>query len=148
MQRQSLGSPVSKLHGHGGGAKDGVLVAEEPKHRDDVCCGDDEDRKELKPPRLSLSPPPTPERFIHVIPVLMLICFLVLYLFSHSPSQSDLAQFHGFRRPGEQIAEIDDVQRFVGLPKGDVLAIRSLRNLQELEKRSPESRSNRKLADF
>ncbi|XP_062146622.1 uncharacterized protein LOC133854431 [Alnus glutinosa] len=151
MQRQSLGSPVSKLHGHGGGAKDDTLIVEEPKHRDDDSyCDDDVEHKATKPHRLSVSPPPRPEKFVHVIPVLTLFCFLVLYLCSHTPSQSDLAQFNGFNRPAKLIgsAELNDVGRFNEIQKGDVLAIRSLRNLQELEKRSPKSRSHRKLADF
>jgi hypothetical protein len=89
MQRQSLGSPVSKLHGHGGGAKDDTLIMEEPKHRDDDSyCDDDVEHKATKPHRLSVSPPPRPEKFVHVIPVLTLFCFLVLYLCSHTPSQS------------------------------------------------------------
>ncbi|GMY29697.1 hypothetical protein FCV25MIE_24939 [Fagus crenata] len=151
MQRQSLGSPVSKLHGHGGGAQDNTLISDDLNHKDDHY--DDEDHKATKPHRmslsLSLSPPPKPEKFVHVIPILTLLCFFILYLFSHSPSQSDLAQFNGFRRPSEHIAKIDDVGRFIEIQKSsDVLAIRSLRNLQELPKRYPRSRSHRKHADF
>jgi hypothetical protein len=92
MQRQSLGSPVSKLHGHGGAAKDDTLIVEEPKHRDreDNYCDDDAEHKATKPhrPSLSLSPPQRPEKFVHVIPVLTFLCFLILYLCSHTPSQS------------------------------------------------------------
>ena len=46
--------------------------------------------------------------------------------------------------------KIDDVGRFIELQKSDVLAIRSLRNLQELRRklRSPKSRLHRKHADF
>ena len=135
MQRQSLGSPVSKLHGHGGGAQDSTLISDDLNHKDDHY--DDEDHKATKPHRmslsLSLSPPPKPEKFVHVIPILTLLCFFILYLFSHSPSQSgtlyqrpplllpfsfiksspsifffclfvsDLAQFNGFRRPSEHL---------------------------------------------
>ncbi|KAG2680324.1 hypothetical protein I3843_11G096200 [Carya illinoinensis] len=149
MHRQSLGSPVSKLHGHGG-AKDDTLIVEEPKRNDDLYDdNDDEEYKASKPHRLSLSPPPPmPAKYVHFIPLLTLLCFLILYLCSHNPSQSDLAQFHGFKRPAKHIDEINDVDRFIDLQKGDVLAIRSLRNLQELEKRSPKSRSHRKHADF
>ncbi|XP_040988467.1 uncharacterized protein LOC121236039 [Juglans microcarpa x Juglans regia] len=150
MHRQSLGSPVSKLHGHGG-AKDDTLIVEEPKRNDNLYDDneDEEEYKASKPPRLSLSPPPPrPEKFVHVIPLLTLFCFLILYLCSHNPSQSDLAQFNGFKRPAKHIDEINDVDRFIDLQKGDVLAIRSLRNLQELEKRSPKYRSHRKHADF
>lgn len=96
MQRQSLGSPVSKLHSHGG---DDTIVAEDPKRR--VAEDDDDDdgeRKATKARRLSFSPsssPPSPsvsrpEKFIHLIPVLTLLCFLILYLSSHAPSQSGM----------------------------------------------------------
>ncbi|XP_040989644.1 uncharacterized protein LOC121237124 [Juglans microcarpa x Juglans regia] len=147
MHRQSLGSPVTKIHGHGA-AKDDTLIVEDPKRRG----GDDDEYKALKPRRLSLSSPPLPrpEKFVHVIPLLTLLCFLILYLCSHSPSQSDLAQFNGFKRPAKHIdqpTEINDVERYIELQKGAVW-VRSLRNLQELGKRPPKSRSHRKLADL
>ena len=69
MHRQSLGSPSPKL------PKLETLVTDE----DDAP----------KPHRLSLSPPPPPpHKFVHLIPVLTLLCFFVLYLFSHTPSPS------------------------------------------------------------
>ncbi|XP_021290115.1 uncharacterized protein LOC110421010 [Herrania umbratica] len=155
MQRQSLGSPSSKLHIHGG---EESSQAEDPKRR--VIIDDDDDRKDSKPRRLSFSPtsspsssltsPPKPEKFIHLIPVLTLLCFLILYLSSHSPSQSDLAHFNGFKHSSKHLGslEISDVGRFIELRRGDVLAIRSLRNLQELDKHVPKSRPHRKIADF
>ncbi|KAK9985174.1 hypothetical protein SO802_034699 [Lithocarpus litseifolius] len=153
MQRQSLGSPVSKLHSHGGGSSkdaDTPIAAIDSKRIED----DEEEHKATKLHRQSLSftfsPPPKPEKFVHVIPILTLLCFLVLYLCSHSPSQSDLAQFNGFKRPAQHIDKIDDVGRFIELQKSDVLSIRSHRNLQELRRklRSPKSRLHRKHADF
>ncbi|KAM3686496.1 hypothetical protein ACB098_10G006700 [Castanea mollissima] len=156
MQRQSLGSPVSKLHhSHGGGSSkddDTPITDIDSKRIED---DDDEEHKTTKLHRQSLSftlsPPPKPEKFIHVIPILTLLCFLILYLCSHSPSQSDLAQFNGFKLPAQHRDKIDDVGRFIELQKSDVLAIRSLRNLQELrgrKLRSPKSRFHRKHADF
>ncbi|KAB1216097.1 hypothetical protein CJ030_MR2G027160 [Morella rubra] len=128
MHRQSLGSPVSKHHGHGGAKEDTLMAEEEPKHKDDDSASEEERKATRR--RRSLSPPPKPEKFVHVIPVVTLLCFLILYLCSHSPSQSDLAPFNGFKLPANSIdsVEIDDLR------KGDVLAIRSLRNLQELGK--------------
>ncbi|KAL5178658.1 hypothetical protein HKD37_01G000131 [Glycine soja] len=80
MHRQSLGSPSPKVP---------KLIT-------------DEDDDAPKPHRLSLSlssPPPTPpHKFVHLIPLLTLLCFFVLYLFSHSPSPSDLNHFTGFNR--------------------------------------------------
>ncbi|OMO93327.1 hypothetical protein COLO4_16960 [Corchorus olitorius] len=154
MQRQSLGSPSSKLHIHGG---EESSVSEDQKRRIII---DDDDRKDTKPRRLSFSPssspsssltsPPKPEKLIHLIPVLTLLCFLILYLSSHSPSQSDLAQFNGFKHPSEHIdsSEISDAGRLLEFRRSDVLAIRSLRNLQELDKYAPKSRPHRKIADF
>ncbi|KAL7250644.1 hypothetical protein ACSBR1_012629 [Camellia fascicularis] len=51
----------------------------------------------------------------------------------------DLAQFSGFNRLLKSIdsTEIDDIERFSDIKKGDVLAIRSLRNLKEIEKHAP-----------
>ena len=91
MQRQSLGSPVSKLHSHGGVSSkdaDTPITDIDSKRIED----DDEEPKTTKLHRQSLaftlSPPPKPEKFVHVIPILTLLCFFILYLFSHSPSQS------------------------------------------------------------
>ena len=91
MQRQSLGSPSSKLHIHGGGggggggggAKEEILKAE--KDLNQSQNDDEADHKSLKPLRSSSSPP---DKLIHLIPLLMLFCFLLLYLFSHDPSHS------------------------------------------------------------
>lgn len=159
MQRQSLGSPVSKLHGHGAGA----IVDEVP--------ADDQKRKKLSPSSSSVinynglqdddkaaksfrfsfpSPsPPRQEKFVHAIPILTIICFLILYICSHSPSQSDLAQFHGFKYPSEQLEIKADGDELIVPKKGNILAIQSLRNLKEIEKSySLKSRPPRKLADF
>ncbi|XWS38781.1 hypothetical protein CRYUN_Cryun19dG0159900 [Craigia yunnanensis] len=154
MQRQSLGSPTSKLHIHG---REESSVAEDQKRKVII---DDDDSKDTKPRRLSFSPSssstssltssPKPEKLIHLIPVLTLLCFLILYLTSHSPSQSDLAHFNGFKHPSKHLdsSEISHVDRFIEFRRGDVLAIRSLRNLQELDKYVPKSRPHRKIADF
>jgi hypothetical protein len=82
MHRQSLGSPSSKLHLHGITDAGNTLITDEPP----------------KPHRLSLSPPSTPHKFIHLIPILTLFCFFILYFFSHTPSPSDLDHFTGFKR--------------------------------------------------
>ncbi|XVF52022.1 hypothetical protein PTKIN_Ptkin04bG0232000 [Pterospermum kingtungense] len=144
MQRQSLGSASSKLHIHGGEEINSV-ASEDQKRRITI---DYDDCKDTKPRRLSFSPSsspkssftisrPKPEKLIHLIPVLTLLCFLVLYLASHSPSQSD----------SPEISDVDG--RFIEFRRGDVLAIRSLRNLQELDKNVPKkSRPHRKIADF
>ncbi|XP_028754646.1 uncharacterized protein LOC114714119 [Neltuma alba] len=144
MQRQSLGSPSSKLHLHGS-PKEAPLSPQEPKRRLEV---DDDNNKTH---RLSISPSPAPNKFIHLIPILTLLCFFILYLFSHSPSQSDLAQFNGFKRSSshfDSAVEMNDIQKYIKVERGDVLAIRSLRNLREIGKQSQKSRPHRKFADF
>ncbi|KAJ0970848.1 hypothetical protein J5N97_018807 [Dioscorea zingiberensis] len=80
MQRQSLGSPNSKLSIHGDVAGGGAAVAEEV----------DETKSDKMARLCSRS-----ERSIHLIPLLTLLCLLVLYLFSHDPSASDLASIGG-----------------------------------------------------
>ncbi|GKV38203.1 hypothetical protein SLEP1_g46138 [Rubroshorea leprosula] len=95
MQRQSLGFPVSKLHSHRG---DDTIVAEDPRCRVAEDDDDNSKRKATKLRRLSFSPSSslpslstsTPKKFIHLIPVLTLLCFLILYLSAHAPSQSGL----------------------------------------------------------
>ncbi|KAI3441849.1 uncharacterized protein J3R85_001898 [Psidium guajava] len=140
MQRQSLGSPVSKLHSHGASsalssAKDDALIVDDDsssslsKRRDSFLSSASllPRYDEARPHRLSLAPsssssssssssalsPRKPEKLIHLIPLLTLFCFLVLYLCSHSPSQTDLAQFSGFKRPAKQIVttDIDEIGR-------------------------------------
>ncbi|KAE8727418.1 Detected protein of unknown function [Hibiscus syriacus] len=111
MHRQSFGSPSSKLRIHGGEENS---IADDQK-RQLIIHDDDDDGKDIKPRRLSFSPSslsPTspsftsltkPEKLIHLIPVLTLLCLLILYLNSHSPSQSDLAQFNGFKHPSKHL---------------------------------------------
>uniref|UniRef100_A0A7C8ZNV7 Uncharacterized protein n=1 Tax=Opuntia streptacantha TaxID=393608 RepID=A0A7C8ZNV7_OPUST len=153
MQRQSLGSP-----GRGALAKnDAVLKADDNRRRESsppaiiVGSGADTDDEEIKPEK-PLRCHSQPEKLIHLIPILLVFCFLVLYLSSHDPSPKDLAQFNGFKHPEKLIdsTDIDEIGRVQHQPKrGDVFAIRSLRNLQEeIQRDAPKSRSHRKLGDF
>ncbi|XP_062073549.1 uncharacterized protein LOC133777819 [Humulus lupulus] len=160
MQRQSLGSPVSKLHSHGGPKEDSLVVEDGDVKRKDLFASsssivdyDKDNHKATKPHhRLSSPPPIKPHKFIHFIPLLTLLCFFVLFLFSHSPSQSDMAPFIGFKWPAKHLDSAEnsiyEIGQFTEVHKGDILAIRSLRNLQEIQKLAPKSRSHRKFADF
>ncbi|KAJ6933192.1 hypothetical protein NC651_008571 [Populus alba x Populus x berolinensis] len=115
MQRQSLGSPVTKLHTNGGAdtlsSSDNKLLFKDLPSSSLTPDADDLDHKSIKPRRFSSSslssilssPAPAPEKLIHLIPFLTLFCFLVLFLVSHNPSQSDLAQFNGFKRISSHI---------------------------------------------
>lgn len=102
MHRQSLGSSGSKLHlAHGvvlvGGSRDesAVVTAAESQKimaKDQASPsslsnnydeGEEQVRKSIKALNKSLS---RAEKYIHLIPVLTFLCFFILYLFSHSPS--------------------------------------------------------------
>ncbi|KAL4592462.1 hypothetical protein LXL04_005458 [Taraxacum kok-saghyz] len=154
MHRQSLGSPASKLHSHGvlfagaGVIKDDIntnFISEDfQNNRKDKLASssagltaDEEEHKSQKPyqPKSILAPSST--RLVHLIPLLTFICFLVLYLSSHDPSRKDLAAFSGFTTLSSKKSAIDsiDIDNVVGgfleIEKNDVLAIRSMRNLQQ-----------------
>uniref|UniRef100_A0A7C9DLA8 Uncharacterized protein n=1 Tax=Opuntia streptacantha TaxID=393608 RepID=A0A7C9DLA8_OPUST len=149
MQRQSLGSP-----GGGGvsiSSNDAVSKVDDPKRRESsssaIPAGDE--IKPEKPLRSHFSP----EKFVHLIPILLLFCFAVLYLSSHDPSPKDLAQFNGFKHAEKLIesTHIDEIGRVRHKFKGgEVFAIRSLQNLPEEFQRAsnPKSTSHRKLGDF
>ncbi|GFS29953.1 hypothetical protein Acr_00g0009300 [Actinidia rufa] len=144
MQRQSLGSPGSKLHIHGElGANEEKLTGKDQKRKDQASSLAADTDKSQKPHKS----PPKPEKFIHLIPILTVLCFLVLYLSSHDPSQTDLAQFVGFHQLSKPMVstKTDDLGRFLDIKKGDVLAIRSLRNLQEIGRQGPKYRFHRKI---
>ncbi|KAK8622076.1 hypothetical protein V6N13_097702 [Hibiscus sabdariffa] len=125
-------APSSKLRIHGGGESS---VSDDQKHQVFI---DDDDGKDIKPPRFSsLTSRPKPEKLIHLIPVLTLLCLLILYINSHSPSQSDLAEFDGFKQSSKYLGDqlIDS-------------GIRSLKNLQEADQNVSKSPPHRKSAVF
>ncbi|KAK4416951.1 hypothetical protein Salat_2520600 [Sesamum alatum] len=146
MQRQSLGSPSSKL------------VQDETQKQfpssssspisaingEDCCKGEEEELKKM----MRLKPrTATPQTYIHLIPMLTLLCFLILYLSSHDPSPNDLAQFNGFKafpNHAESEDNISELEGIVEIRKGDVLALRSLKNSAAAKHR----RLHRKIARF
>ncbi|KAF8101717.1 hypothetical protein N665_0201s0041 [Sinapis alba] len=165
MQRLSIDASASKLHSYGG-RKDDTYdhddlkrkepISSPPPSSSSVADYDDHELKDFKPRRLTLqsSTHQNREKFVHFIPVLTLICFIILYLSSHAPSQSDLAQFNGFIRHSKHL-DSDEAGEISGLMiSADALAIRSsIRNLKETESSSSESlprlrTSHRKIADF
>ncbi|KAG8495822.1 hypothetical protein CXB51_009497 [Gossypium anomalum] len=150
MQRQSLGSPTSKLHIHGEEEITGAIVDDDDRRKDIKSRRLTFSASSSSPSTLLLPSSPKSEKLIHLIPVLTLLCFLILYLNSHSPSQSDLAAFNGFKHSSKHLdsREIGEVSRFMEFRRGDVLAIRSQRNLQELDKYIVKSRPHRKVANF
>ncbi|KAH6774061.1 hypothetical protein C2S52_002997 [Perilla frutescens var. hirtella] len=150
MQRQSLGSPSSKLvkdeqlpsqstssSSSSASTLNGLLYGEE--------CEEEEELKKLKPKS------PMPQSYIHLIPILTLLCFLILYLSSHDPSLNDLAEFNGVKTTeniGESHENISELQRILEIEKGDILAIRSLKNLKQEADAAKHRRLHRKIAHF
>ncbi|KAL1568882.1 hypothetical protein AAHA92_00433 [Salvia divinorum] len=112
MQRQSLGSPSSKDESQSSAS---TVGGEE-------CQQQEED--ELKKLKLKTS---MPQSYIHLIPLLTLLCFLILYLSSHNPSLNDLADFNSFKAVSYPAENISESQGILEIEKGDVLAIRSLK---------------------
>ncbi|CAH8358005.1 unnamed protein product [Eruca vesicaria subsp. sativa] len=164
MQRLSIDSSVSKLHSYGG-RKDDAYDHDELKKKEPLSSPpsssssaadyDDHELKDCKPRRLSLSSThQNGEKFVHFIPVLTIICIVILYLSSHAPSQSDLAQFNGFMRHSKHLESEEDGEISRLMINADALAIRSrIRNLKETESFASEPlprrrASHRKIADF
>ncbi|CAA3010305.1 Hypothetical predicted protein [Olea europaea subsp. europaea] len=131
MHRQSLGSPASKLHLQI--LKDESLASESQN----LITEEKSQHKTLK------LNPKSPEKYIHFIPILTLFCFLILYLTSHNPSPNDLAQFKHFPK---STGSEDEIETILKIKNGDILAIRSLKNLEENGNRK--NRLHRKIADF
>ncbi|CAN7103923.1 unnamed protein product [Brassica rapa subsp. narinosa] len=162
MQRLSIDSSASKLHSYGG-RKDDTYDHDDLKRKEPISSPppsssssaadyDDDEFKDFKPRRLSLqsSTHQNGEKLVHFIPVLTLICFIILYLSSHAPSQSDLAQFNGFMRRSKHLESNEDGEISRLMINADALAIRSsIRNLKETSDSLPRRRtSHRKIADF
>ncbi|XP_077242910.1 uncharacterized protein LOC143883447 isoform X1 [Tasmannia lanceolata] len=152
MQRQSLGSSSSKLQIHGG--KDEKFEEEES-----------EEKKAEKLVRSSFRT----EKFVHLIPVLTIFCFLVLYLVSYDPSQNDPEYSRGherflhpkdpeYSRGHERFfhsKDSDEIGRLIQVEKTGILAIHNHRSLQEVagvrtRKSLPWNNNNlhRKFGDF
>ncbi|KAL0896992.1 hypothetical protein Bca101_080953 [Brassica carinata] len=158
MQRLSIDSSASKLHSYDIDdlKRKESLSSSPPSHPHPSSSSpadyDDHDLKDAKLRRLSSlqSPYQKRENLVHFIPVLTLICFIILYLSSHAPSQSDLAQFNGFMRPSKRLESEEDGEiSELMMISADALSIRSsIRNLKETESLPRRRTSHRKTADF
>ncbi|KAJ9549597.1 hypothetical protein OSB04_022140, partial [Centaurea solstitialis] len=134
MHRQSLCSPASK-HGIVAGAgvikDDNINNKLSPEdHRKEKLLADDEDEENQlnnnNQPKSMLISSSFSFRFIHLIPLLTLFCFIILYLASHDPSEkvglitTHLAQFGGFTTLSSEKNVIDS-SGFV-IEKNDISA--------------------------
>ncbi|XP_011070315.1 uncharacterized protein LOC105156002 [Sesamum indicum] len=134
MQRQSLGSPSSKLvqderqtqkqFPSSSSSSSSSSSHLSTINGEDYCKVEEEELKKM----MRLKPPHT---YIHIIPMLTLLCFLILYLSSHDPSPNDLAEFNTlktFPNRAESEDNISELKGIMEIRKGDVLALRSLKN--------------------
>ncbi|XXG75603.1 hypothetical protein AAC387_Pa08g0141 [Persea americana] len=145
MQRQSLGSSASKLQIHV--AKEQKLEGVENRK------GEEDEEEDKKAENKLFKSTSRTHKSIHLIPLLIISCFLILYLVSHDPSQKDLVSIGGFERISLQkdSVKIDDFERFLELEKSEISALRSHRSLQEVgirARRSSPSNLHRKFGDF
>ncbi|KAK8945305.1 hypothetical protein KSP40_PGU006957 [Platanthera guangdongensis] len=128
MHRQSLGSPGSKVQIHDGGR--GPVKEEKRKSAlspaaESSACTSEIDIKMEKPLR---RPNPKSDTSIHLVPILILLCFTILYLCSHEPSSQDLTIFAGF---SSLISHKDLIAAASTTEKAGGLGIRSHRALKE-----------------
>ncbi|KAG6407573.1 hypothetical protein SASPL_130565 [Salvia splendens] len=132
MQRQSLGSPSSKL------VKDESQSSSISSSSSPQTAAYEEEcqLKKLNPKTAA------PHSYIHLIPLLTLLCFLILYLSSHNPS---LHEFNGVNTISDPAENISELQGILEIQKGDVLAARSLKNLKQEAK---QRRLHRKIPHF
>lgn len=79
MQRQSLGSSASKLQIHV--AKEQKLEGVENRK------GEEDEEEDKKAENKLFKSTSRTHKSIHLIPLLIISCFLILYLVSHDPSQ-------------------------------------------------------------
>ncbi|KAG6405393.1 hypothetical protein SASPL_132982 [Salvia splendens] len=129
MQRQSLGSsPSSKL------LKDESQSSSISPQT--AVYGEECELKKLNPKTAA------PHSYIHLIPLLTLLCFLILYLSSHNPS---LNEFNGVKTISDPAENISELLRILEIQKGDTLAVRSLKNLKQEAK---QRRLHRKIPHF
>ncbi|GMJ16052.1 hypothetical protein like AT2G35470 [Hibiscus trionum] len=139
MQRQSLGSPTSKLQMHGG---EKITGDDDQKRRVIIDGEDSKESKTLRSPFYPSSPSfSLPHKSEKLIPILTLLCFLLLYLNSHSPSQSDLATFNGLKHfDSREIGRFMEIQISERQCSGD--------SKQKLDKYASKYRLHRKMTDI
>ncbi|KAF7010897.1 hypothetical protein CFC21_025265 [Triticum aestivum] len=66
---------------------------------------DEEGAKDLeaKPEKApAVRPPAVTERSVHLVPLIVVLCFVVLFLCSHVPSPSDMSSFGGGKAGGRK----------------------------------------------
>ncbi|CAA7406603.1 unnamed protein product [Spirodela intermedia] len=154
MQRQSLGSPAMKqpLPPARGAEEDdddgkkkwkkkmggGAVEVDEAREEGEIRSSEKPFRRSsfAAPASPSGAASAGPERTIHIIPVLTLFCFLVLYLCSHDPAVTDLNGSGSVGRLFDPTASGAEIGRQVAAAAtgGASAVVRSHRSLKELER--------------
>ncbi|KMZ66485.1 hypothetical protein ZOSMA_29G01480 [Zostera marina] len=135
MHRQSIGLSTGTRHLHIGTDEDddksrrrskslsvNVSIADIVGTEGEGRGDEEDDEKSSKPDRPFRYN--TTEKSIHFIPLLTLLCFFVLYMFSHNPSPNDLAGIEGL--------PIGIESDGMGMGRLSEASIRSNRRLKEL----------------
>ncbi|CAN6240727.1 unnamed protein product [Urochloa humidicola] len=60
---------------------------------EEAAAGGDDDDVEAKPEKVPAPRPSGMERSVHLIPLIIVLCFLLVFLCSHDPSPSDMSSF-------------------------------------------------------
>ncbi|CAO2036327.1 unnamed protein product [Urochloa humidicola] len=60
---------------------------------EEAAGGDDDDDVEAKPEKAPAPRSSGQERSVHLIPLIIVLCFVLLFLCSHDPSPSDMSSF-------------------------------------------------------
>ncbi|RLM74781.1 hypothetical protein C2845_PM15G20400 [Panicum miliaceum] len=70
-----------------------LSISAMPKLLPEEAGGGDDDDVEAKPEKAPAPRSSGKERSVHFIPLVIVLCFLLLFLCSHDPSPSDMSSF-------------------------------------------------------
>ncbi|CAN6236107.1 unnamed protein product [Urochloa humidicola] len=70
-----------------------LSVSAMPKLLPEEAGGGNEDDVEAKPEKAPAPRSSGKERSVHLIPLIIVLCFILLFLCSHDPSPSDMSSF-------------------------------------------------------
>ncbi|KAK1272702.1 hypothetical protein QJS04_geneDACA012162 [Acorus gramineus] len=133
MHRQSIGSPASK-HNHQQQLLQIDGDVDRKRRSSSAVSGSGADEEEIKAEKIARSASARAEKILHLIPLLVLLCFFVLYLRSHDPDFPKIVAVGGsFDRIA---ASTERLFETTSGRIGDVLAMNGHRSLHELGRRN------------
>ncbi|KAK1304707.1 hypothetical protein QJS10_CPB11g00108 [Acorus calamus] len=134
MHRQSIGSPASKHHHQQQLLHIDDDVDRKRRPSSAVSGGGGADEEEIKAEKIARSASARAEKILHLIPLLVLFCFFVLYLRSHDPDFPKIVAAGGsFDRIA---ASTERLFETTSGRIGDVLAMNGHRSLHGLGRRN------------